>query len=327
MSAVDYLNAYQVCITACPFKRMSNIFANKSIAKQTSEASKIHIIAFGILYGFQWPCIIHGISLRPGGHPQLRITRIDFPHPGFWPAERVEETGHRLEKFARRFNVPFEYNAIAANKWETITPKDLKIDPDETLVVNCLYRLKNVSDETEAGEDTSPRDYVLKLIKKLNPKFFVHGVVNAMYNAPFFTTRFWESYFHFSAMFDMFHATMPHEDEGRMMVEQEVMGREVLNVIACEGKGRVERPETYRQWQVRNQRAGFKMLGLNQEIMKEMKAKVKMGYHKDFSVDQNGEWMLQSWKSHLCSQFVEASSSLINTYSFPPLHAIHTECH
>ncbi|VFQ98832.1 unnamed protein product [Cuscuta campestris] len=298
-SVADYLKAYQVYITACPFKRMSNIFANKSIAKRTREAEKIHIIDFGILYGFQWPCIIHGISLRPGGPPKLRMTGIDFPQPGFRPAQRVEETGRRLENFARRFNVPFEYNAIA-KQWETITPDDLKIDPSEMLVVNCLYRLKNVPDETVV-ENNNPRDCILKLIKKLNPKFFVQGVVNASYNAPFFTTRFRESYFHYSAMFDMFEATMAGEDEGRVVVEQEAMGREILNVVACEGRERVERPETYKQWRARNERAGLRLLPLNQEIMREVKAKVRMGYHRDFSVDEDGggEWMLQSWKGRV----------------------------
>ncbi|XP_019198996.1 PREDICTED: scarecrow-like protein 11 [Ipomoea nil] len=297
MSAAEYLKAYQTYITACPFKRMSNIYANKSIAKLTRESEKIHIIDFGILYGFQWPCIIHGISLRPGGPPQLRITGIDFPQPGFRPAERIEETGRRLENFARRFNVPFQYTAIA-KKWEEITPEDLNIQEDEILVANCLYRMKNVPDET-LMENNSPRDDVLKLIKKINPQFFVHGIVNGMYNAPFFTTRFREAYFHFSALFDMFEATMPREDEGRLLAEQELLGRDVLNVIACEGRERVERPETYKQWQMRTQRAGFRALPLHREIIKEVKEKTRMGYHRDFSVEEDGEWMLQSWKGRV----------------------------
>ncbi|KAK3006892.1 hypothetical protein RJ639_009581 [Escallonia herrerae] len=40
-----------------------------------------------------------------------------------------------------------------------------------------------------------------------------------------------------------------------------------MNVIACEGAERIERPETYKQWQVRNLRAGFRQLPLNDEIL------------------------------------------------------------
>lgn len=299
ISAAYFLKAYQVYITACPFKRMSNILANKSIAKLTSASPRIHIIDFGILYGFQWPCIIHGISLRSGGPPKLRITGIDFPQPGFRPAERVEETGRRLEEYCKRFDVPFEYKAIA-KKWDDIKLEDLDIDRDETLVVNCLYRLKNVPDETVVTHgNKNPRDAVLSLIKEINPHYFVHGIVNAMYNASFFTTRFREALFHFSSQFDMFEATMPREDEGRMTFEQEVFGRDIMNVIASEGTERVERPESYKQWSVRNQTAGFRQLPLDQDIVKEVKTKVRMFYHADFLVDEDSNWMLQGWKGRI----------------------------
>ncbi|KAK4492060.1 hypothetical protein RD792_002854 [Penstemon davidsonii] len=158
ITASELLKSYQTYVTSCPFKRMSNICANKTIAKFTKDADRIHIIDFGILYGFQWPCIIHGISLRPGGPPKLKITGIDYPQPGFKPAERVEQTGRRLMNCCKRFNVPFEYNAIA-KKWEDIQLEDLNIERDEMVVVNCLYRLRHVPDES-AGV-ISPRDMVL----------------------------------------------------------------------------------------------------------------------------------------------------------------------
>ena len=72
-----------------------------------------------------------------------------------------------------------------------------------------------------------------------------------------------------------------------------------MNVIACEGSERVERPETYRQWQVRNLNAGFRQLPLNQELTKKLKTKVKLGYHKDFLVDEDGNWLLQGWKGRV----------------------------
>ncbi|KAL3625858.1 hypothetical protein CASFOL_030387 [Castilleja foliolosa] len=308
--AGDLLRSYQAYISACPFKRMSNIFANKSIAKCVGDAKTVHIIDFGIQYGFQWPCIIHGISLRPGGPPLLKITGVDFPQPGFKPvadpeifscwirpwfklAERVEQTGRRLREFCKRFNVPFEYNAIAKS-WDEVEVKDLKIEKDEVLVVNCLYRLGHMPEGVN-----SPRDAVLGLISKISPHLFVHGVVNGAYNASFFTTRFREALFHYSSLFDMMEATLPREDQDRLLYEREVFGRDVMNVVACEGTERVVRPETYKQWQVRSQRAGFRQVALNKEIMKEVKTKVRKGYHKDFLLDEDGGWMLQGWKGRV----------------------------
>jgi len=275
---------------------MSNIFANKSIGKLAKGADRLHIIDFGILYGFQWPSLIQCLSMREGGPPRLKITGIDLPQPGFRPAERVEDSGRRLANYCQRFNVPFEYNAIA-KKWESITIEDLKIDRDEMIIVNSLYRLRNVPDETVVA--SSPRDTVLNLVKRIRPDMFILGVVNGTFNAPFFLTRFREALFHFSTLFDMFEATAEREDKDRMLFEQEVFAREAMNVIACEGTGRIERPETYKQWQVRNQRAGFRQMGLYNEIVKEVSGKVKLRYHKDFLVDEDSNWMLQGWKGRV----------------------------
>lgn len=296
ITASDLLKSYRTYVTACPFKRMSNVFANKSIAGYSLDSNKIHIIDFGILYGFQWPCIIQGLSLRPGGPPMLKITGIDFPQPGFKPAERVEQTGHRLMRYCKRFNVPFEYNVVA-KKWHEIDIEDLKIESDEMVVANCLYRLRHVPDES-AGVN-SPRDAILKFIKKIKPALFVHGVVNGTYNTPFFASRFKEALFHYSSIFDMLEATIPREDQDRLLYERDVFGREVMNVVACEGGERVERPESYKQWHVRNQRAGFRQIPLNPDIMKEIKIKVRKGYHNDFMVEEDSGWMLQGWKGRV----------------------------
>ncbi|CAA3023379.1 scarecrow 14 [Olea europaea subsp. europaea] len=297
ITAVEKLKAYQVYLSACPFKQISIIFANKMIMKAASEATTLHIVDFGILYGFQWPSLIQHLSRRPGGPPKLRITGIEFPQPGFRPAERVEETGCRLAKYCERFGVPFEYQAIATQNWETIKIEDLKIAHGEVLAVNCLYRFGRLLDETV--EVDCPRDAVLNLIRKMNPNIFVHAVGSGSYSAPFFITRFREALFYYSALFDMLDTTLPRDDPHRMNFEQEFYGREIINVIACEGAGRVERPETHKQWQIRTMRAGFKPLPLNHEFMKKLRNKVKAGYHKDFLFDEDGNWMLQGWKGRI----------------------------
>ncbi|KAK9123955.1 hypothetical protein Sjap_013557 [Stephania japonica] len=295
-TAAIILKAYHLFLSACPFKKLSNFFANQTIMNMAENATRLHIIDFGVLYGFQWPCLIQRLSARAGGPPSLKITGIDFPQPGFRPAERVEETGRRLSNYAESFNVPFKYNAIA-KKWETIQIEDLKIEPDELLVVNCMYRMRNLLDETVVLD--SPRNAVLNLIRKTNPAVFIHGVVNGSYNAPFFITRFREALFHYSALFDMLETNVPREHPERILIEREILGREAISVIACEGSERVERPETYKQWQIRSMRAGFQPLPLNPEIMKKAKDRVKMSYHKDFVIDEDSQWMLQGWKGRI----------------------------
>lgn len=295
-SAADLLKAYRLYLAACPFRKVSNFVSNKTIKITAENSMRLHVIDFGILYGFQWPTFIHRLSCRPGGPPKLRMTGIEFPQPGFRPAERVEETGRRLAAYAKEFKVPFEYNAIA-KKWETIQLEELKIDRDEVVVVNCLYRSKNLLDETVAVD--SPRNIVLDLVRKINPEVFIHGITNGAYNAPFYVTRFREALFHFSAMFDMLETIVPREELERLVIEKEIFGREALNVIACEGWERVERPETYKQWQVRCLRAGFVQLSFDREIVKQATVKVRQRYHKDFLIDEDSRWLLQGWKGRI----------------------------
>ncbi|KAL5210668.1 hypothetical protein ABZP36_006291 [Zizania latifolia] len=295
-TASDMLKAYHLYLAACPFKRLSHFLSNQTILSMTKNASKVHIIDFGIYFGFQWPCLIRRLSKREGGPPKLRITGIDVPQPGFRPTERIEETGKRLAKYAEKIGIPFEYQGIAS-KWETIRVEDLKVGKDEVVIVNCLYRFRNLIDETVAVD--SPRNKVLNTIRQVNPAIFIHGVVNGSYSVPFFITRFREALFHFSALFDMLETTVPRDDAQRALIERDLFGREALNVIACEGSDRVERPETYKQWQVRNLRAGFVQSSLNHDIVMKAKDKVKDIYHKDFVIDEDSGWLLQGWKGRI----------------------------
>ncbi|XP_052176097.1 scarecrow-like protein 9 [Diospyros lotus] len=295
-SASDYLKAYHLYLASCPFRKISNFVSNKTIMIKAKDALRIHIVDFGILYGFQWPTFFQRISARVGGPPKIRITGIGFPQPGFRPAAGVEETGYRLTDYAKYFNVPFEYNAIA-KKWDSIKIEDLKIKKDEFVVVSCLYAAKNLHDETVLVN--SPRIMVLNLIRRINPDIFIHGIVNGAFGAPFFVTRFREVLFHFSALFDMLETNVPREHHERMLIEREIFGKEALNVIACEGWERVERPETYKQWQVRSLRAGFMQLPFEREIMRGATEKVRSSYHKDFLIDEDSQWLLQGWKGRI----------------------------
>ncbi|CAI8616581.1 unnamed protein product [Vicia faba] len=295
-SSADMVKAYQMFISACPFKKLAIIFANHTILNLAKEVETLHIVDFGIRYGFQWPALIYRLSKRPGGPPKLRLTGIELPQPGFRPAERVQETGLRLARYCERFNVPFEFNAIA-QKWETIKIEDLKIQKNELLVANCICRFKHLLDETVVLN--SPRDTVLKLIRNSKPNIFIHTTVNGSYNAPFFVTRFKEALFHYSTMFDVLDINVASEDPMRLMYEKEFYGREVMNTIACEGSERVERPEIYKQWQVRNIRAGFRQLPLDKQLINKLRCKLKDVYHSDFMLVEDGNSMLQGWKGRI----------------------------
>ncbi|KAH0866598.1 hypothetical protein HID58_083809 [Brassica napus] len=298
-TAAQILKTYKAFLSASPFMTLIYFFSNKMILDASKDASVLHIIDFGILYGFQWPMFIQYISKSKIGPRKLRITGVELPQNGFRPTEKIEDTGRRLREYCKRFGVPFEYNAIASKNWETIRLEEFKIRPNEVLAVNSVLRLKNLRDVTP-GEEDCPRDGFLKLIRDMKPDVFLSSTINGSFNAPFFATRFKEALFHYSSLFDMFGSTLSKENPERMHFEGEFFGREVMNVIACEGVDRVERPETYKQWQVRMMRAGFKQKPVETELVESFREKMKRwGYHKDFVLDEDSNWFLQGWKGRI----------------------------
>ncbi|OEL34546.1 Scarecrow-like protein 9 [Dichanthelium oligosanthes] len=297
-SLVEYLKAYQLYLTVCCFKMMAYRFSNMTIANAIAGRKKLHIVDYGLRHGIQWPSLLGWLATREGGPPEVRITGIDLPQPGFRPAAQIKETGRRLSKCAHQFGVPFKFQSIAA-KWETVCVGDLNIDRDEVLVINGLFDFGNLMDEGVDIYSPSPRDVVLSNIRKMQPDVFILCNINGSHAAPFFVTRFREVLFFFSALFDMLDATVPWDNDQRLLVERDLFGRFAMNVIACEGSDRVERHETYKQWQVRNHRAGLQQLPLDPDIVKVVRKKVKDGYHKDFVIDVDNQWLLEGWKGRI----------------------------
>jgi GRAS domain family len=294
-SATELLNTFRIYHAVCPYPRASYFFANETILNVSRDSSKIHIIDFGIDMGFQWPSFFERISSFPS-KPKIRITGICFPEKGFHPDKGVQETGRRLMEYAQRFNIHFKYQGIAS-KWENIKVEDLKLDKEEILVVSSIYAFRKLGDETINMD--SARDKVLRLIMEIKPCIFIHGIINASYNNPIFTTRFRNALSSFFLFFDMFDSTMPRDSDGRLLAEKNILSRKAINVIACEGSERVERPETYRQWQARNLRAGFEQLPIDSLIKKKIERTVRGLYNKEFVVDENNKWLLLGWKGSI----------------------------
>ncbi|AQK79425.1 scarecrow-like protein 9 [Zea mays] len=289
------LKIYNFYLAVCPFHRASYTFANQTIMETSVGQSRVHIVDFGVCYGFQWPSLIQLFG-EQGVTPRLRITGIEVPRPGFSPLENIERAGKLLADYANMYKVPFQYQGIYS-RYEDIQIEDLNIEEDEVLIINCMYRMKNLGDETVAMD--SARDRVLKIMRRMNPKVSIFGILNGSYSSPFFVTRFKELLFHYSSLFDMLNTNVSRDNEARKLLEGGLLGRDILNIIACEGADRTERPETYQQWQARCLKAGFEQLPLDPAIMKSVLWMKKEIYHEDFVADEDNGWLLQGWKGRV----------------------------
>ncbi|RLM69231.1 GRAS transcription factor [Panicum miliaceum] len=295
-SIVEFLKAYRLYFAACCFNKVALSFSTMTIFHAMVGKRKLHIVDYGMHFGFQWADLLRLLASREGGGlTEVKITAIGGPPKlKSCPAERIEEVGCRLSKCAREFGLAsFKFHTIM-RKWEDVRIEDLNADADEVLVMNDLFSFSTLMDESVFFDRQSPRDTVLSNIREMRPDVFIQSIYNCSCGSSFLA-RFREVMSYYLALFDILDATMPRESGSRVVLEQFVLGRPALNIIACEGPDLVERPEKYRQWQVRNQRAGLRQLPLRSGIVKVVKDTVRKHHHKDFLISEDGQWLLQGW--------------------------------
>uniref|UniRef100_M8D8R5 Uncharacterized protein n=1 Tax=Aegilops tauschii TaxID=37682 RepID=M8D8R5_AEGTA len=247
-SVLELIRAFHLHEAASCSIKVGLLFSTNTIYKAVAGRRKLHIVHYGMSTGFQWPDLLRLLANREGGPPEVRITGINTPLPGPCPDALMQEAGHRLNNCASQFGVPFKFRAIAS-KPEDVRAEELHIDPDEVLVVSSLYEFRTLMDESLTFDMVSPRDMVLNTIRKMRPSVFISSVVNGPYSAAFFMTRFRHALYYFTALFDVMETTVPRDGGERLLVERDILARSAINMIACEGTDRVERPQNYKEWQ------------------------------------------------------------------------------
>nr|GMC51810.1 scarecrow-like protein 21 [Ipomoea batatas] len=266
----DLLSYMHILYEICPYLKFGYMAANGAIAEACRNEDRIHIIDFQICQGTQWMTLLQALAARPGGAPYVRITGIDDP----------------LSKHAREFNpVP-----VFAPQ---VTREMLDIRPGEALAVNFPLQLHHTPDESV--DVSNPRDGLLRMVKSLSPKVVTLVEQESNTNtAPFFS-RFIEALEYYSAMFESLDVVLPRDRKERINVEQHCLARDIVNVIACEGKERVERHELLGKWKSRFTMAGFQQYPLSSYVNSVIKGLLKC-YSEHYTLLEKDGAMLLGWK-------------------------------
>ncbi|OEL20683.1 Scarecrow-like protein 14 [Dichanthelium oligosanthes] len=297
-SAMEFLKAYNIYMSACYFKKVAHIFSALTIERVMKGKSRLHVVDYGIHCAFQWAGLVRWLAKREGGPPsEMKIAAICCSQPSLFPVQWIEEQQYRLSKYASELGLPFVFEVVTT-EWEKVCIENLNLDADEVLVVSDLFNFSTLKDEGIFFGSPNPRDTVLSNIKKMRPDVFIQSVLNCSHGSCFLS-RFREMLFYYSALFDMLDAVVPRESEPRSVLEQDLLGCCALNAIACEGVDVVQRPEKYRQWQSRNQRAGLRQLPLRPVVVEVLKDQIKKHHHKGFYLSEDGQWLLQGWKGRI----------------------------
>eukprot|EP00850_Spirogloea_muscicola_P004300 SM000018S03665 [mRNA] locus=s18:617991:621233:- [translate_table: standard] len=287
------MEAFQVLVMASPYLTFGQVAANSAILEAFEGASHVHIVDFGIGHAIQWPSMIQALAARPGGPPCLRMTAIDLPALHNLRAYCILEAGERLKSVAAVCKVPFEYQAIG-QRIDRVKASMITLRANEVLAVNCSLRLHQLLDET--ATPSNPRKGVLKMIRELNPSIVTLVEQNAHTNSPFFLARFYEALFYYAGVFESIDASIPRYIAERRLYEQRVLGRAIVNVIACEGKDRVERQEPLGVWQRRFMRAGFVGRPLSEKVVATVQGLLAV-YREGYGLHGMGEnSLILSWQ-------------------------------
>ncbi|KAM0937935.1 putative transcription factor GRAS family [Dioscorea sansibarensis] len=195
-----------------------------------------------------WAPFLRTISRFPHGPPHLKLTCVSGNH------HVLESLGTALVKEADSLDVPFRFHPVHSVLSE-LDLDTLRVHAGEALFVVSLLKLH----ELLAGEVERMNGLLLGL-QGMGPSMVVLVEQEAEHNSERVAERFVEGLHHYSALFDSVEAvaeTGAMGEEERREVE-EMVGREIENMVACEGAERVERHEKATKWTVRMERAGFR---------------------------------------------------------------------
>ncbi|XP_076947205.1 DELLA protein GAI1-like [Bidens hawaiensis] len=266
LNDILYMHFYETC----PYLKFAHFTANQAILEAFAGKKNVHVVDFGMKQGMQWPALMQALALRNGGPPKFRLTGIGPPSGD--DVDYLQEVGWKLAQLADTINVEFEFRGFVAERLSDLDPRKFELRNDEVLAVNSVFELHQLLGRNGGIEK------VLTAVKTMKPEIFTVVEQEVNHNGGSFLERFTESLHYYSTLFDSLESSGGGDfgDDGvlSVTVQDRVMsevylGKQICNVVACEGADRVERHETLTQWKARFDSAGFDSVHLGSNAFKQ----------------------------------------------------------
>ncbi|KAH6827756.1 GRAS family transcription factor family protein [Perilla frutescens var. hirtella] len=278
---------------SCPYLKFAHFTANQAILEAFAGKNRVHVIDFSIKQGMQWPPLLQALALRPGGPPKFRLTAVGPPsHDN---TDHLQEVGRKLAQLAETINVEFEYRGLAANSLADLNAPLLGVREGETVAVNSIFELHPLLARAGAIEKV-----LVQVVREVKPAIFTVVEQEANHNGSDFLDRFTEALHYYSTVFDSLESCGGGgggSEEDRAMSEV-YLGRQICNVVACEGAERVERHESLVQWRARFGAAGLEAVHLGSNAYKQASMLLALfGGGEGYRVDENNGCLMLGWHS------------------------------
>ncbi|KAE8679731.1 DELLA protein GAI [Hibiscus syriacus] len=274
----------------CPYLKFAHFTANQAILEAFATANRVHVIDFGLKQGMQWPALMQALALRPGGPPAFRLTGIGPPHPG--NTDALQQVGWKLAQLAETIGIEFEFRGFVVNSLADMEAEMLEIRPleVEVVAVNSVFELHRLL--ARPGW----LDKVVSSIKAMKPKILTVVEQEANHNGPIFLDRFTEALHFYSSLFDSLEGSGVTPSSQDLAMSELYLGRQICNVVACEGMDRVERHEPLTQWRTRMETAGFSPVHLGSNAYKQANMLLALFAGGDgYRVEENNGCLTLGW--------------------------------
>ncbi|XVE74680.1 hypothetical protein DITRI_Ditri12bG0036600 [Diplodiscus trichospermus] len=283
LSDVLHMHFYETC----PYLKFAHFTANQAILEAFEGKKRVHVIDFSMNQGMQWPVLMQALALRPGGPPAFRLTGIGPPsHDN---SDHLQEVGWKLAQLAETIHVEFEYRGFVANSLADLDASMLDLRPSEVeaVAVNSVFELHKLLARPGAI------DKVLSAVKQMKPEIVTIVEQEANHNSPVFLDRFTECLHYYSTLFDSLEGSVTSQDK---VMSEVYLGKQICNVVACEGVDRVERHETLTQWRNRLSSAGFAPVHLGSNAFKQASMLLDLFAGGDgYGVEENNGCLMLGW--------------------------------
>lgn len=201
------------------------------------------------------------------------------------------QVGWKLAQLAETMEVEFEYRGFVTNSLADLEPHLLDVRPNEAVAVNSVFELHRLLARPGAIEK------VLGTVNAVRPEIVTVVEQEANHNGQAFADRFTEALHYYSSMFDSLEGCGMSPPGSRDQAMSEVyLGRQICNVVACEGPERVERHETLAQWRSRMGAAGFEPVHLGSNAFKQASMLLALLAGGDgYRVEENNGCLMLGW--------------------------------
>ncbi|CAF2039008.1 BnaA09g10790D [Brassica napus] len=272
-------DAWRFLNQATPIPKFIHYTANEMLLRAFEGKERVHIIDFDIKQGLQWPSFFQSLASRSNPPRHVRITGVgESKH-------ELNETGDRLRGFAEAMNLPFEFHPVV-DRLEDVRLWMLHVKEGEAVAVNCVMQIHKTLYDGAAF-----RNFV-GLVRSTNPVAVVIAEQEAEHDSAQLETRVCNSLKYYSAVFDVMHTHLGADSLMRVKIEEVLFGREIRNIVACEGSHRQERHVGFGQWRRMMEQLGFRSLGVSEREVLQSRMLLRMygdGDEGFFNVERSAE--------------------------------------